>query len=112
MPNRSTHIACGACAGALASLFMPSLSHLHPVQRVLLGGGLGAVGGALPDIIEPAETPSRRGIAHSYALLGGTLHGSTRIANPVFALLFVGYASHLILDASTPANIPLIARGV
>jgi inner membrane protein len=111
MPNRSTHIATGAGVGAVVALFLPGLSHLHPLERMIWGGGISAIGAAVPDILEPADSPSHRGFAHSYAVLGGSLRGSIGEINPILALLLAGYASHLVLDASTPASLPLIARG-
>lgn len=111
MSDRSTHIVAGALAGALIALWHPQLADHTLSDRIIMGCSLGAIGGVLPDLLEPPDFPSHRGFAHSYAFLGGSLHGSIRAANPVVALLSAGYASHLILDASTPANLPLLSRG-
>ena len=111
MPNRSTHLMAGGPAGAVVGLLHPGLSHLHPARRLLLGLAIGLLGSAMPDILEPADSPSHRGSLHSVALLGASVHGSIRSADPVLAIFAIGYASHLALDASTPAGLPLFAKG-
>lgn len=111
MPNRPTHLAAGALAGAAVALFHPELAHLPPDRRMLVGAGLGGLGGVLPDLLEPAETPSHRGTAHSLASLGFMSRTAFQGCHPALAILLSGFISHLFLDASTPAGLPLITRG-
>ena len=73
MPRRSTHAQVGALAGVGAAAFRSR--HAPAEHRILetVGGAIGGLcGGLLPDLIEPAETPNHRSIAHS-AIAGGAL---------------------------------------
>jgi membrane-bound metal-dependent hydrolase YbcI (DUF457 family) len=112
MPNRSIHVAAGAAAGLIVAAFHPSLANVNLGWRLLLGGSIGGIGGTLPDLIEPADSPSHRSSAHSYVALGFATNAAFRMDNPIAAILLAGVASHLVLDAGTPAGLPLLARGI
>lgn len=109
----------GACGGIAPDLFEPALSPSHrSVLHSIVVGGAGTIGlvahlqGRCRELA--AECLSRaevlpvgaaaRSAEERSAMLWYFLAG--------FALGFAaGYASHLLLDAATPAGIPLIARG-
>ncbi|UOG31801.1 metal-dependent hydrolase [Leptospira noguchii] len=84
------------------------------IERLLIGGGLGLVGGMIPDILEPADHPHHRQTAHSVAfvVLLYILIMQTKKKYPSASIfldsLLVGYVSHLGLDSTTPMGIPLI----
>ena len=83
----------------------------------LASGCIGAIGGALPDILEPPTDPSHRKIAHSIS--AGYLGYEAKKAfvndptlDPLVKMIIhdvaIGYATHLIQDATTPKGLPLI----
>ncbi len=78
---------------------------------------LGAIGGALPDLAEPADSPRHRKSAHSatslvlIAKLIQTANENqqlSQVQKDSWTSLGVGYSSHVIADSTTPAGIPLI----
>ncbi len=73
MPKRVTHEIVGAASGAAFALFRVSDAPTSHALAEVLGGALGGwMGGALPDILEPATTPNHREVAHS-VVAGGAL---------------------------------------
>ena len=70
MPRRRTHLIVGTLSGAGLAAHR---SAGHPDWARLLetaGGGIGgAIGGRLPDILEPPFCPNHRGPAHSLSAL-------------------------------------------
>ena len=118
MPNARTHFLVGAGAGAIAYCLIRKAQN-QPIEFPgLLGMGLvGGVAGLLPDIIEPATSPNHREIAHSFTALVAISSGINRLKENqnlestqkelLLALAF-GYGSHLLLDAGTPASLPVI----
>jgi inner membrane protein len=136
MGNRSDHYPAGACFGGLVAALSALVANRAPTWAEVLGGAAaGLVTSALPDVLEPATHPGHRGVAHSVAALGtGVGLGlpaahrfQDRVArasgdetDPVkrFMAQFcagaaagavAGYGSHLLLDATTPRSLPLIA---
>ncbi|MBI2655503.1 metal-dependent hydrolase [Candidatus Woesearchaeota archaeon] len=118
MPNAKTHFLVGAGVGAIAYCIIRKVQN-QPIELPgLLGMGLaGGVAGLLPDIIEPATSPNHRGLAHSIAALAvigssiGKLHENQNLEAAQKELLITlafGYGSHLLLDAGTPASLPII----
>jgi hypothetical protein len=73
MPNYATHLNAGTVAGGAAALV---LANTQPAPSLIaeVAGGLvgGALGGIMPDIIEPATSPNHRKLAHS-AVAAGSL---------------------------------------
>ncbi len=67
MPRRSVHLAAGVLCGAgLALLTTGGLPDRDRVPELLGAGLAGALGGLLPDILEPASAgPHHRALAHS-----------------------------------------------
>ncbi|MCK4505114.1 MAG: metal-dependent hydrolase [Candidatus Aegiribacteria sp.] len=65
MPNRNVHVPVGASSGLVAALAAPMPwrgPYLVEVISALAGGVLG---GRLPDIIDPPDSPRHRGFGHS-----------------------------------------------
>ena len=66
MPGRRTHVAVGLAAGvavgAVSASFLPEEQRLIEVAAAALGG---MIGGAMPDVLEPATSPNHRGVCHS-----------------------------------------------
>ena len=104
----------------------------------VLGGAIGGrLLSRLPDILDPPNSPRHRGIGHGILPAGGSSlfymsklplmqsrlreladdHAATdpllavllRVAAGVVAGALGGFASHLLLDAQTPAGLPWIA---
>jgi membrane-bound metal-dependent hydrolase YbcI (DUF457 family) len=74
-----------------------------PSIGMLLVGSIGAViGGAAPDLIEPATWPGHRGIFHWLGVLAIfpvlLLLPYSGILQILLASFFLGYFSHFILD--------------
>ena len=69
MPNRRTHQIAGGGAGSiLAGIWSAHMTdNLHPTTAAgcILGGLLGA---AIPDSVDPPNSPKHRGTGHSIAL--------------------------------------------
>lgn len=82
MPNGSFHKGLGALAGAATSACLSSdrqgLDRLAEVVGGLVGGW---IGGAMPDIIDPAISPRHRCVGHAVAPAG---------------LVAISYASNLV----------------
>ena len=130
MANRKEHIKTGAFAGGAAGF---SLNILYQVQKIKNGkqkefeywplvlwtaGGVavGAVGGMLPDLLEPAKNPRHRKFFHSVTsgliVLGGVVAvNKSQLpieAKVVCSALGVGYLSHLVLDGKTKFGLPIV----
>ncbi|WP_050553770.1 metal-dependent hydrolase [Leptospira santarosai] len=118
MADKKSHQIVGGLAGllkvALEDKDRTDLSLNMRIERLLIGGGLGIVGGMIPDILEPADNPHHRQTAHSvaFAVLLCILIMQTKKKYPSASVfldsMFVGYVSHLGLDSTTPMGIPLI----
>lgn len=68
MPDSATHKVVGTAAGALFANYRAKEQTPENSILEVVGGALGGyVGGALPDILEPAISSWHRGVAHSYA---------------------------------------------
>jgi len=122
--NRFAHLAGGAVSPwALTAAYSYSHStwpHLLAGSDLLVMGlfvtGMGAIGGILPDCIEPPKSPRHRGLFHyvlggvalvfySFVLLGSLKIISFDVATYfsgsvtfLFLALVSGYASHFFLD--------------
>jgi len=111
MPCRTAHLVAGAIAGAVVASLHPGFGNFETGQRILLGAGIGALGGILPDLLEPATSPFHRGAAHSVVAFGIATRGSLATRRPIPAVLLAGFSSHLLLDAKTPAGLPWVMKG-
>ena len=87
----------------------------------LLSGLMGALLGSLPDVLEPAHHPHHRQFFHSATFAAAVAYALKRLdgwetveptGQILRALAMIGsaaYLSHLVMDATTPRSIPLLA---
>jgi membrane-bound metal-dependent hydrolase YbcI (DUF457 family) len=111
-----------AIAGALSSLVLYGLYKFAKQEQPTLKGAigsllLGGLGGAFPDILEPAEHPQHRGLFHSETFLRMLIAGNQKVwasetlmenNKLLFSLFSVAYGSHLALDSTTSKGLPLL----
>lgn len=118
MASGKQHALIGAGV-AVAGWFVYCKIAQRPLElgEVMLAAGVGAVGGLLPDLLEPAIHPNHRQFFHSYvagALLvqaNRQLSRNTQIAadgRGAVHLASLGFLSHLLADAQTPRSLPWI----
>lgn len=118
MPNARTHGQFGAVAGAGTCVVLSDrYGKALDASDVALRTAAGIFGGLLPDLLEPALSPRHRGIAHSAVillLLAIAVWYFTRkseeedaLPKMMIASAGMGYLSHLLADACTPAGLPL-----
>ena len=119
MPRRKEHIIIGASTAVVANfvmqLFESEDQKIDPAE-VLLAGFLGAFGGVLPDLIEPAVNPNHRKFFHSYSTILGVGYSvagkhtkkCSRFRKRMMVSAGIGYISHLIADSMTPKGLPIV----
>lgn len=74
MPNRDLHRPTGVILGFSASLLLASHARSpRPGLEALAGAVGGWIGGALPDWIDPADSPNHRSAGHSVLGAGSVL---------------------------------------
>jgi membrane-bound metal-dependent hydrolase YbcI (DUF457 family) len=119
--NRPEHMVAGGLTAAAAYLYRKNLLGEKPDLGGLFAiAGIGALAGALPDMLEPATSPHHRSTFHSVGLgifglmafrtlmPGGLPNQQLETVLKAFGL---AYCSHLVLDATTPMSLPLLRRG-
>ena len=116
MASGKQDVLIGAGIGVAAWLLYCKFAD-RPVKlfETVVAGGVGAIGGLIPDLLEPALHPNHRQFFHSYAA-GGLLAVANhhllrnRDIDPglraVLHLGSLGFASHLWADAGTPKGLP------
>ena len=95
----------------------------YPEQHAAaVAGGLGALCGSLPDVLEPAIHPNHRQFFHSVAfgvLLGRGLlslyrwqpdDDAGRMLRAIGLVASGAYLTHLVMDATTAKSIPLVGK--
>lgn len=118
MPNSGTHFVVGAGISALTYLIIKrARNEPTQLQELVAVGFVGGAVALLPDIIDPPLSPNHRGIGHSIALSGILIPvllkqieenpNMTPDQRDFTKSIVVGFVSHLILDAGTPAGLPL-----
>lgn len=118
--NRNQHVIMGALAGASVYFAHRKFMNLQPnLGGTIISAIGGAIGGILPDVLEPPVNPNHRGPCHSIAagvtlVKGGQqLFASQQVPRELkegLAPFLAGYVSHLMLDSTTPKSLPLLMR--
>lgn len=116
MPNSKTHFTVGAGTSIFTYLLNKnSRNETASLEEVITVGLLGGAAATLPDILDPPTSPKHRSIGHSIALSGSLIPMLQRIKeNPqinqnqkdIADSVFAAFASHLVIDAGTPAGLP------
>lgn len=139
MANGKTHRAIGAIAGGAYAYHRARCQRLEHALMEALGGVLAGVAGArLPDVFDPPLHPRHRSLAHGLVPVVAAGQAAVRALDPweaglraeadrraacgdstgellyrlaagALAGLIGGYASHVALDAFSPASVPLFA---
>ncbi len=120
MANSRSHIVAGAVVG----LGVYTIWKLVRDEEFKLSGAfssllVGAFFGLLPDLLEPALHPNHRSIFHSVIALGGAgCLGYKVIKSPLDSesksyvlTALASFASHLVLDSTTPKGLPFLHNG-
>ncbi len=118
MSGRAMHIVAGVSAGVAIYGIIKSVRKEEWTFEGAAGSGLlGALGGMLPDILEPATNPCHRQFFHSLLFGAVLLFGKEMVFEALklsdeqkvlFNSLLGGYSSHLVLDALTPKSLPIV----
>ena len=118
--NGPVHAIVGSASSSVVYLIIKNALGEEPTFWGFVGfAGAGGITGLLPDILEPATSPRHRGFFHSYALIAAAGYLAYRFFTSrdlslqglkvAAAALCAAYGSHLVLDAFTPAGLPLLA---
>jgi membrane-bound metal-dependent hydrolase YbcI (DUF457 family) len=119
MPNSGTHLIVGGVVGLSGMIFLKWVRNEKLTFWEGVGGVLaGCFGASLPDLLEPANSPSHRKVLHSMTIGGAGIPFSiSRIYEGVWSLtqeekdisiiFLLGYFSHLVLDGRTPKGLPM-----
>lgn len=117
MGNRDEHMIEGAGL-AILSYFIDKHMCGQPARlnEIVEVGVVGAIGGTVPDILEPPTNPRHRGTAHSFGALTAALKTYNYAENPMLSeqqkrilkAFSLGYAGHIISDSGTPAGVSII----
>ena len=115
--NRTTHIALGFLFGAAGYCIVKKLQNEEiNVGNALGWGVVGAGVAVLPDIIEPATSPTHRAFTHSLVAAGAATYVTKKAwdsqelsgeQKAAAASIFGAYMSHLLADSTTPAGLPI-----
>ena len=118
MPNFKTHFLVGGFTSALVYLYLNKIKNEAVDGLELLGVFLtGGAVASLPDIIDPPNNAFHRSVGHGVigaSGLGVLLNNANENGNltdkqkSLICSLVLAYWSHLLLDAQTPAGLPLL----
>lgn len=107
MSNRSEHIVASAFCGAFFEAIMSENVGADLWKAVCYGLVGGAVGGILPDIVDPPTDPFHRGIGHGIMPLAIMPIVAFSGKHSLLRGLGIGYTMHLAMDAQTPMGLPI-----
>jgi len=117
--NGKTHLAAGLLCGVFVEVAYSLATKRQVIlSNLALSGLAGALSAALPDVLEPAVDPNHRSLCHGGLAVCGVAYGLRKVVTTaempdwLGALArgaLVGYASHLVLDATSPKGLPLLA---
>jgi len=112
-------------SGVSAFAILALLKERHPARRLphpAFGAVVAALASALPDVLEPANTPHHRQFCHSLVFAVVMTSGMEKLydwvpATPaevfvrdvLFSIGF-GYVAHLSADATTAMGLPLVGK--
>lgn len=119
MSNSQTHFTVGAGVSIFNYLASKkSRNETGNLWEMLVFGLFGGAVATLPDVIDPPISPTHRSIGHSIALSGLSIPTSlnkikespqiNQCQKDFAQSMILSYASHLLLDAGTPAGLPLL----
>ena len=126
--NGPAHAVGSGTAMAIAAFWASGSDETVPksteerIATAAAAGGLGALCGSLPDVLEPAIHPNHRQFFHSVAfgvLLGRGLlslyrwqpdDDAGRLLRALGVVAGGAYLTHLIMDATTAKSIPLVGK--
>jgi membrane-bound metal-dependent hydrolase YbcI (DUF457 family) len=117
--RRQTHLVIGAIA-FLAYTYPLYLVLKFQPNTMLMGFFAVLFGSVMPDVLEPATDWTHRGLGHSRRVLkfSAEIFAATGLTglfsylipallpSYVISSFFLGYAMHLLADATTPAGLP------
>ena len=121
MANGVTHTTIGLVTGL--AIFLREKKDVSSHIESVLTATTATLFAKLPDILEPSlKNPNHRQFCHSFAVLAGIGYGFKKayewqpksniekLLRLVALSATAGYASHLLLDATTPKSLPLIGK--
>lgn len=120
MAGRKTHVSAGVVISFILIWYLGSKGFVLSSILLPIALASSALGAVLPDLIEPPRNRSHRKFFHSLLCLALLLLYLNQIyldiltsgqADEVTLGIFfagAGYASHLVLDALTPAGLPVV----
>ena len=121
MPNAKAH-RIGAALTIGAVIHQHEKSNDKATLKPLLGAGIAAAMGTLPDIIEPAYHPNHRQFFHSIAMFSLIGSGLYKLSQwepednfdktiKFLSMVAAGsYLVHLAMDSSTPKSLPWLGK--
>ena len=118
MSDGKTHFKVGAIASIIGyTQGKKSRNETTDLRELFTVGLFGGAAAMLPDIIDPPTNPNHRSIGHSIVVSGLLIpklmnkinenHQMTPEQKDFFKSILMGYTSHFLLDARTPAGLPL-----
>ncbi len=119
MPNSKEHFWMSALLGltTYAILKQRMIGEQINAREAIGVAFLSGAAGMMPDALEPADSPQHRRFFHSCTGLGTLVCANEKVMqNPEYtpqqkallAAISVAYASHIIVDSTTPAGIPIL----
>lgn len=123
--NKKTHAVGAGFAVAIAAYYEARNCELPAEQatrNAIASGGLAALCGSLPDLLEPAVHPNHRHFFHSVVFAAALFEGGRRIyqwqpdedwQRLVRSLTLIAggaYLVHLAMDATTAKSLPLLGK--
>ena len=121
MANGNAH-RLGAGLAVATAIALSERQRDEATARPIIGGGLAAFCGKLPDVLEPVNHPNHRQIFHSVLALGTVAWGMKKAYEwepdseagewVRFGTLCIGaaYIVHLLMDGCTPKSLPMIGK--
>lgn len=118
MSDGKTHFKAGVIASIISyAQGKKSRNETTDLGELLAVGLFGGAAAMLPDIIDPPTNPNHRSIGHSMVVSGLLIpklmnrinenNQMTPKEKDFFKSIVMGYTSHFLLDARTPAGLPL-----